>query len=219
MKQLRWLSLMLACLLLLGAAACKKNDSSAAGQPTAGPTDRPAAETTDQPTAESTPSDQPTENATGAPTASPGDANADALSEVLDRVYAEIPDFEIMLGPATEIALDDAASVKTYLGLDSADGIREAVFSEPMMSSIAYSVCLVRVDAGADTEALKKSMVDGVDPAKWICVSAEKVAAVDSGDLILLVMSEAALTDSILNGFSSAMNGDVGAAVTRMTGA
>ena len=222
MKQFRWLSLMLACLLLVFAAACKKNDAPSAGQSTAGPTvgatDRPTAQTTDRPTADTStaPSGNPTQDATGAPSASPGDAEMDTLDAVLDRIYAAVPNFEIMLGPATAIDLEDAASVKIYLGLDNADGIREAVFSEPMMSSIAYSVCLVRVEKGTDVEALKKSMVDGVDPAKWICVAAEKVAAVDCDDLILLVMSDTTLTDSILNAFSTTMNGNVGTAVTRM---
>lgn len=71
------------------------------------------------------------------------------------------------------------------------DGYEEALLSEPMMSSVAHSVLLVRMEDGADVEAAKKAIKDNVNPRKWLCVGVddEKNVIVDSrGDLIVLIM-------------------------------
>lgn len=71
------------------------------------------------------------------------------------------------------------------------DGVKEALVSEPMISAIAHTVLLVRMEEGADVEAAKKEIKDNVNPRKWICVGVEdeKNVIVDSrGDLIVLIM-------------------------------
>lgn len=58
-----------------------------------------------------------------------------------------------------------------------------------MMSSQAYSLVLVKVKDGVDADKIAKSMSEQIDIRKWICVSAEKLYATSSGDVVCLVMS------------------------------
>ena len=87
------------------------------------------------------------------------DTVAPIFEESLETIYtelcekvedAETKDFikGFMVG---EITADSAAY---YIGSEEVD-YKEAIFAEPMMSSIAFSICLVRVNEGADMEAQK----------------------------------------------------------------
>lgn len=78
-----------------------------------------------------------------------------------------------------------------FFGVDTIE-FTEAVASEPMMSSIAFSICLMRVKEGTDIEAAKADIKANVDPRKWICVEVDPsdVRVESEGDLILLIMAE-----------------------------
>lgn len=136
------------------------------------------------------------------------------LSEIMASIYEKVT-LEIAIGEALPIDTADADAVKYYLGLDSADGITEAVFSEPMIGSIAYSVCLVKTEDGADVETIKKSISDNVDARKWICVTAEKVIVNNCGDVIILVMADAATADTVYGAFEEVAGGKVGTVIER----
>lgn len=138
------------------------------------------------------------------------------LEELLEKIYANV-DNEMNLGPATPVAMEDPEQVKYMLGLDSADGVVEAITSEPMMSSMAYSLALVKVEDGADVESIMANIHVGVDARKWICVEAEKIVAMNSGDVILMIMTETVLADSIVESFTTVADGNVGEALIRTT--
>ena len=78
----------------------------------------------------------------------------------------------------------------------------EAVMSEPMMSSIAWSVCLMRVPEGTDVAATCAAIKTNMNPAKWLCVEAEKYSVVSNGNTILLVMTSADAHDKIVDNFN-----------------
>ena len=61
-----------------------------------------------------------------------------------------------------------------------------------MMSSIAYSVVLVRMKDGADIEAAKTKIKEKIDPRKWFCVEVpeEDIIVKNKGNLIILIMVE-----------------------------
>lgn len=109
-----------------------------------------------------------------------------ALTQVLEDVYAgasvEIPSLI-----TTEITAENEQAFLGTTGLD----FKEAIASEPAISSIAYSVCLVRMNEGADMEAAKQAIKDNVDPVKWICVQVDpsNVIVDSAGDVIILIMS------------------------------
>ena len=109
-----------------------------------------------------------------------------SAEKIMNEIYEQIPeDQRPMMLMNTEI---DSENVEYFLGTSDLD-FKEAIASEPAVSSIAYSVVLVRMNKGADIEAAKTKIKDSVDPRKWICVEAETVKVVNRGDVILLIMA------------------------------
>ena len=155
---------------------------------------------------------EPTETTTEAPAAV--ELNG-TLEEIAANVYANVTTIEMMLMDPTEIDLADIDTAGFYLGVASTDAIERAVFSEPMIGSIAYSMCLVKAKDGADVEALKNEILEGVNYRKWLCVAAEKIAVVNCGDVILMVMAAEELVDGILAAFSTVCEGNVAEVLTR----
>lgn len=119
-----------------------------------------------------------------------------ALADIVTKVYETKP-MEMMLMEPTAVDLADADAVKMFTGLDDASNVKEAVFSEPMMSSQAYSFVLVRVNDASKIEETKKAMFDGIDTRKWICVEADQLRVVSCGDVIALIMVESALGETL----------------------
>lgn len=107
------------------------------------------------------------------------------LEEMVEKLYAgkenDLPN--LVNTPLTQENLTFA------LGVDTLD-FEEGIVSEPMISSIAHSVVLVRMKEGADIEKAKKDIKEKVDPRKWICVEVnEKDIIVDSrSNVIALIM-------------------------------
>lgn len=135
------------------------------------------------------------------------------LEDLMTAIYEKKP-VELMLGPATAIDLENADNVTYFLGLSDASDIKEAVYSEPMMSAQAYSLCLVRVKEDADIDALKKDILNGINPAKWICVQASKVIVTNYGDVIALIMADDELsenlTEELYDAFAQVVDGKLG---------
>ena len=106
---------------------------------------------------------------------------ADIMNKVYDGVEAEMP----ML---LQTELNDE-NIEYFLGTTDID-YKEGLASEPMMSSIAHSVVLVRMNEGANIEEAKEKIKKSVNPRKWICVEvSENDVIVDSrGDIIILIM-------------------------------
>ncbi len=117
------------------------------------------------------------------------------LSAIIEDIYA-IQDAGLNV-VTTTVDLTDANALKSFTGLDSADKISEVAVSEPMISSQAYSLVLVRVSDSADAEEIAQAMKDGIDPRKWICVEADDLRVVGYGDLLMLVMMDSQLADTI----------------------
>ncbi len=67
-----------------------------------------------------------------------------------------------------------------------------AIASEPVWSTSAYSLCLVRVAEGSDIEQIKSDIKNNVDPMKWICVGVDpsNIIVDNIGDVIMLLMTD-----------------------------
>jgi len=137
------------------------------------------------------------------------------LAKILAQMYEKVPAVkEIALGDPMPIDLT-GEDFSYWLGTTDASGIDAAIYSEPMMSSVAYSVCLVRAKDGTDIEQLKKDIFDKVNAVKWLCVTAEKVLVTNSDNTILLVMTNADVTADMYNAFSEVMGGKLGEKLER----
>lgn len=114
--------------------------------------------------------------------------SAENLSALVDEIYEGQENLLSSLNTQI-IDVTDADAVKYITGLENGDDLQYIATSEPMMSSQAYSLVLVKVKDGVDADKIAKSMSEQIDIRKWICVSAEKLYATSSGDVVCLVMS------------------------------
>ena len=118
----------------------------------------------------------------------------------MKKLYENISEEEIPLLETVEVTKENQ---EYYLGNVSFN-YQEALASEPVMSSIAHSVVLIRLKDTKNIESIKKEIKEKVDPNKWICVGVEdkNVIVVSKGNLILLVMDDEYATqirDNFLN--------------------
>lgn len=120
------------------------------------------------------------------------------VAAFIDEMYAGIPSDMIPMSLATtELDLQDMDTVSFNTGLTDISQIESISASEPMMSSIAYSVLYIRTKEGADTAQVAQTIMDNVNPAKWLCVTAEKQIAVTFGDDIFFIMGEPNTVDLV----------------------
>ena len=140
------------------------------------------------------------------------------FEDLVTKLYETNP-VEFMAGPAMAMDLADLENLPYYTGLSTADGISEAAWSESMLGSQPYSLVLVRAAEGADIEAIKTAMFNGINTRKWICVEADQLRVVSSADVIMLVMagSEFApgLADKMVEAFTTNVGELTGETLTR----
>lgn len=117
------------------------------------------------------------------------------LLSIIKKIY-EIKDPKLAVGD-TQVDLSDSDSVKYYTGLSDNSKLKEAVASETMIGSQAYSLVLVRLNDASDAEAVAQEMLDGIDTRKWICVEADDLQVVGNDDLIMLFMVSSNFKDSV----------------------
>lgn len=115
------------------------------------------------------------------------------LESILEKIYdtAEVDEyFKEYAKTGLQITEITDENIKYHLGKEGIE-YESAIASEPIMSSSAYSLCLVRVKEGADIEKIKTDIKENVDPRKWVCVGVdEENVIVDSiGDVVILIMS------------------------------
>lgn len=139
-------------------------------------------------------------------------ADASTLEGIIEGIYAEAP-VEFMVGnipvDLTDTSEDGLWALETYTGLNSAEDITEAVVSEAMVGSLAYSMVLVRVADAANAQNVAEAMKSGIDQRKWICVEADDLMVAGSGDVVMLVMiaSENGSAQTFVDAFASVMGG------------
>ncbi len=138
------------------------------------------------------------------------------LAELVDAIYEKKP-LEMMVSQAIDIDIADADALNYYLGLPSADGISEAVFSEAMTGSQAYSLCLARLAEGADVDSIKNTILNGVDTQKWICVGADQLIVGNCGDVVIMVMADSQLSETLAEDIYGAFVEVTGATGEKLT--
>lgn len=116
------------------------------------------------------------------------------LESILESIYANA-DLEGYFSEFVEEGLFvqeiNADNVEYHLGTSSIE-FEKAIASEPVMSTSAYSLCLIRVKEDADIDQVKEDIKNNVDPMKWICVGVDpdNIFVENVGDVIILIMSD-----------------------------
>lgn len=116
-----------------------------------------------------------------------------------------LPELETM-----KVDIKNIDEVTSYTGLKTNDGIESIVVSEPLITSQAYSVAIVKVKDNADVEKIKQDMLDNIDMRRWICVSAEQLYITNSGNLIFSVMADKDIAKAVYNDFKKYVNNNIG---------
>lgn len=128
--------------------------------------------------------------------------SAEDLSNLVNEIYKgkeeSLPKLNTQI-----VDVSDANVVKSVTGLENGDKLKYLVVSEPMMSSQAYSLVLVKVKDGVDANNIAKTMSEKIDTRKWICVSAEKLYATSSNDIVCLVMASEEWAKPVYEGFKA----------------
>lgn len=123
---------------------------------------------------------------------------ADEVSSFMDEVYQGVAE-DLLPGAiqTNELDLSDEDLVEYHTGLADLSGIEGVSLSESMMSSTAYSVVYIRTNDEGDAKEIKQNLMDNINPAKWICVSAEKEICALFGNDVFFVMGSADTADEV----------------------
>ena len=134
--------------------------------------------------------------------------NVEELTNLLNKIYDNTSE-DLYNVETKEIDLSDSASVKTFTGLESGQNFEFAIVSEPLISAQAYSVVMAKVKDGINANEIAKEMSEKIDMRKWICVSADKLFATNSGNIVFLVMTNEEMANSVYKSFKN-LAGTVG---------
>ena len=156
-------------------------------------TSKPSAPSKDNNGSESNKKDEPSKEPAKEP-AKPA-APSGSPSDIIDKIYAK-KTVELPLG-TTELDLSDGEMFTAVTGLASSDKVKEAAYSESMIGSQAYSMVVVRVKKSKDATTVADEMLNGINPAKWICVEADDVRVAAYDDLVMLIMVSSSLEETV----------------------
>lgn len=135
--------------------------------------------------------------------------SSDDLAALVDKLY-EGQEENLFPSIQTQVIdVTDNNMVKYITGLETGENLEFAVVSEPMITSQAYSLVLVKVKDGVNPEDVAKQMNENIDARKWICVAAEKVYTTSSGNVVCLVMSNEEMAKPIYEKFKE-LSGVIG---------
>ena len=128
--------------------------------------------------------------------------SAGDLEALVNKIYEGQGELYSSLMTQT-IDVTDNDSVPYYTGLENGENLEFLVVSEPMMMSQAYSLILAKVKDGVDANTVAKEMSENIDTRKWICVTAEKLYATSSGDVVFLIMTNEEMATPIYEKFKT----------------
>ena len=137
----------------------------------------------------------------------------DDVKTMVKSIYSDLGDTL----PALEFQELNSSteSWKRFTGLSDSSNVEFAVVSEPLMNAQAYSLVVLKVKDTSKIEDMKQEMYDGINMAKWICVSAEKLYITNSDDIIFMVMASDDWATPVYNGFKKYVNNNIGKELTK----
>lgn len=131
------------------------------------------------------------------------------IKKMLETIYKNLAN-ELPRLTTEEINLKESELVESLTGLKSTDDINTLVVSEPVMGSQALEVAVIKTKEKTDITSMMQYIKDNIDMSRWICVSAEKLYIVNSGDVIFMVMADSDWAKSIYDEFVKYMDNKVG---------
>ena len=90
------------------------------------------------------------------------------------------------------------------LGLSADTGIADAAQCAPMMMTTAYSLSVVKLEEGADAEAVCADFAANVDWQKWVCVMPTNALVATKDNMVLCLVADGDLYTMTAAGIESA---------------
>lgn len=126
--------------------------------------------------------------------------SAEDVAAFFEEVYQTVGENNLPSSlTTTELDLSDADMIAYQAGLSDVSRIAGISMSEPMMSSIAYSAVYVRTSDDADTDSIAQEMMENINPAKWLCVEAQKQLVAAIGSDVFYIMAESVNVDNVMD--------------------
>ena len=127
---------------------------------------------------------------TGCSGASNGGEGVDGMSlkEILSAIYSDCGDISFPSLSTSKISPSDSDDFAFYFGTDKTDSVEEAIVSEPKLSTLAYTLGLVRLKDGTDVSAFASEIKNSIDPARWVCVVATVVETSVNRNVVLVLL-------------------------------
>ncbi|MBU3806607.1 MAG: hypothetical protein H9882_06930 [Candidatus Fournierella pullistercoris] len=189
------LSIALAALLAVSVlAGCSSNDTSSSM------------------TSSSTASSVATSESTSASDSSSAAVVDAQLEAIMDKMLEDV-ELPMMMQP---MPAAEGASPYTAITKETAESMTGVSFdsfavgisADAAVTSQAHSVVLLRANSAEEAATLAQNVAEKANPAKWICVTAERTIVAYADDVVLLVMSANDYAEPMLNSFTAQMGAD-----------
>lgn len=120
------------------------------------------------------------------------------ISAIIDTIYSNMPEDSYPMVANVEVDITNSETMMYNFGVESMEGLEKAVLSDPMMTSIAYSLSVLKFDTNENAQAALTILEENAPINKWVCVSAEKVSTKIINDTyVIFVMSGTEVVDLI----------------------
>lgn len=123
---------------------------------------------------------------------------------------------ELITSANIQIMAPNAAPIEqemseAWLGLNSGDFgtyVIESNMYESMISPANQSFCLIKVNDVSKVEDFKQEIFNNCNPRKWVCMSAERVIVLNSGEYIMLAMASEDSCNALITAFATKFGQD-----------
>ncbi len=120
------------------------------------------------------------------------------LDEIVNTIYSSIPVDSMPAVMTMPVDMTDVDMMTYNYGVTELAGLESVVASEPMMTSVAYSLSVLKFDTNENANAAVATLKDNAQVNKWVCVSAEKVSArVVKDNYVIFIMSTSDMVDLV----------------------
>lgn len=120
------------------------------------------------------------------------------LDEIVNTIYSSIPVDSMPAVMTMPVDMADVDMMTYNYGVAELAGLESVVASEPMMTSVAYSLSVLKFDTNENANAAVATLKDNAQVNKWVCVSAEKVSArVVKDNYVIFIMSTSDMVDLV----------------------
>jgi hypothetical protein len=127
------------------------------------------------------------------------DFKAVDLISLMNKTYgnvADLPMVEVM-----EIERTNIEWLQNQTFLRDLSHVECVVSGDALIMTIPYTFVLIKVDDKANIDKMKQEVFDNANLAKWICVFADVAYVNNYGSVIMLIMGEKELADSVYQEF------------------